>query len=204
MPRQRGTGAALSFRQHCIVQSTIYVCKLIVFSAFVIIYLKLEMHVKGYLLCLLFITAVVNASVGISTKYTIDSDRQLILSNGNIKAIGNVHAVSGDMIVDADEAIYHRENPRNLYITAIGNPIKYKGVTQDGRPFSGRSKKFKYTPETGEVIMMEEAFIQQGENYLSGGVITYNTLTKEMTASSSSGKRVRSVIYPNKVLKPKR
>ncbi|SMG62049.1 hypothetical protein [Cedecea sp. NFIX57] len=44
------------------------------------------------------------------------------------------------MIIDAEEAIYHRENPNNTYITATGNPIKYDGITEDGKPFSGNSK----------------------------------------------------------------
>lgn len=154
---------------------------------------------KGYLIILFFITGTANASEAISNKYTIDSDNQLILSNGNIKAIGHVHAVSGDMTIDAEEAIYHRENPNDTYITATGNPIKYNGITEDGKPFSGNSKKLKYTPETGEVILTDEAFVQQNGNTLSAEVITYNTITKKMIASAATGKRVRSVIYPDKV-----
>ncbi|HAV7685031.1 TPA: hypothetical protein JK765_005184, partial [Escherichia coli] len=95
---------------------------------------------KRYLIILFFITGISDASDALSNKYTIDSDSQLILSNGNIKAVGNVHAVSGDMTIDAEEAIYHREDPDNTYITATGNPIKYNGITEDGRPFSGNSR----------------------------------------------------------------
>ncbi|EGK4254962.1 lipopolysaccharide transport periplasmic protein LptA [Escherichia coli] len=152
-----------------------------------------------YLIILFFITDTSNASEAISNKYTIDSDSQLILSNGNIKAVGNVHAVSGDMTIDADEAIYHRETPDNTYITATGDPIKYNGITEDGKPFSGNSKKFKYTPKTGEVILTDEAFVQQSGNSLSAEVITYNTITRKMTASATPGKRVRSVIYPDNI-----
>lgn len=159
---------------------------------------------KGYLIILFFITGTANASEAISNKYTIDSDNQLILSNGNIKAIGHVHAVSGDMTIDAEEAIYHRENPNDTYITATGNPIKYNGITEDGKPFSGNSKKLKYTPETGEVILTDEAFVQQNGNTLSAEVITYNTITKKMIASAATGKRVRSVIYPDKVSQTKK
>lgn len=160
---------------------------------------------KGCLIILFFITGTANASEAISNKYyTIDSDNQLMLSNGNIKAFGHVHAVSGDMNIDAEEAIYHRENPNDKYITATGNPIKYNGVTEDGKPFSGSSKKLKYTPETGEVILTDEAFVQQNGNNLSAAVITYNTITKKMIASSAPGKRVKSVIYPDKVAQKKK
>lgn len=60
---------------------------------------KMEKHVKGYLISIFFIASFVNASEPISTKYTIDSDRQLILPNGDIKAIGHVYAVSGDITI---------------------------------------------------------------------------------------------------------
>lgn len=64
------------------------------------------------------------------------------------------------MTIDAEEAIYHRENPSDIYITATGNPIKYKGITENGKPFSGKSKKLKYTPETGEMVLTDEVFVQ--------------------------------------------
>lgn len=158
---------------------------------------------KGYLIILFFFTGTANASEAISNKYSIDSDNQLILSNGNIKAVGHVHAVSGDMTIDAEKAIYHRENPNGTYITATGNPIKYNGITEDGKPFSGNSKKLKYTPETGEVILTDEAVVQQNGNTLSAEVIIYNTITKKMIASAAPGKRVRSVIYLDKISQKK-
>lgn len=154
---------------------------------------------KGCLIILFFINSIANASDSISIKYTIYSDYQSILSNGDIKARGHVHAVSGDVTIDADEVFYRRENPSDIYITAKGNPIKYNGITEDGKVFSGNSKKLKFTPKTGETILTEEAFVQQQGNTLSAEVITYNTITKKMIASAAPGKRVRSVIYPDKV-----
>ncbi|MEI2606846.1 lipopolysaccharide transport periplasmic protein LptA [Erwinia aphidicola] len=121
-----------------------------------------------------------------------------------MKAVGYVHAASWDMTIDAEEAIYYRENPNDTYITATGNPIKYNGITEDGKPFSGNSKKLKYTPETGEVILTNEAFVQQNGNNLSAEVITYNTITKKKIASAAPGKIVRSVIYPDKVSQAKK
>lgn len=152
---------------------------------------------KIFLITLCFITGIVNASEIVSNKYIIDSDTQLLLSNGNVKAVGHVHAVSGDLTVDADEAIYHRENPNHAYLIATGNPINYKGITEDGKPFSGNSKKLKYTPETGEVILTDEAVVQQSENMISAEIITYNINTKKITASSTRGNRVKSIIYPD-------
>ncbi len=154
---------------------------------------------KRYMIILFFIMGASNASEAPSNKYTIDSDHQLILSNGNIKAVGNVHAIYGDMTVDAEEAIYHRENFGDIYITATGDPIKYNGITEDGKPFSGYSKKLKYTPKTGEVILTGEAFVQQNGISLLAEIITYNTITKKMNASATPGNRVRSAIYSGKV-----
>lgn len=72
-------------------------------------------------------------------------------------------------------------------------------MTEDGKPFSGKSYKLKYTPETGDVILTDEASVQQNGNTLSAEMIAYNTISKKMTASSVPEKRVRSVIYPASV-----
>nr|WP_241389687.1 hypothetical protein [Serratia marcescens]ULG13081.1 lipopolysaccharide transport periplasmic proteinLptA [Serratia marcescens] len=58
--------------------------------------------------------------------------------------------------------------------------------------------------ETGEVILIDDAFIEQDGNTLSAGVITYNTITKKVIAYSAHGKRVKSVIYPNKLSQKKK
>ncbi|STB68459.1 Uncharacterised protein [Citrobacter freundii] len=61
---------------------------------------------KRLLIVLVSISVIANASDLTSEKYIINSDVQILLPNGDIKAIGHVHAVSGDMIIDAGEAIY--------------------------------------------------------------------------------------------------
>lgn len=54
------------------------------------------------------------------------------------------------------------------------------------------------------VVLTDEAFVQQNGNTLSAEVITYNTITKKMIASAVPGKRVRSVIYPDKISQKKK
>lgn len=62
-----------------------------------------------------FFTALTANSTEItSKKYTIDSDSQSILANGGIRAVGHVHGVSGNLTIEADDAVYHRENPKIL------------------------------------------------------------------------------------------
>ncbi|MCM7239188.1 hypothetical protein M8R50_16710 [Enterobacter bugandensis] len=95
---------------------------------------------KGCFIILFFITGTANASEATSNKYTIDSAHQLILSNGNIKAVGHVHAVSGDMTIDAEEAIYYRENPNDTYMAATGNSIN-QGEARDCRALVGWNDK---------------------------------------------------------------
>ncbi|EAA0892418.1 lipopolysaccharide transport periplasmic protein LptA [Salmonella enterica] len=136
---------------------------------------------------------------GISSHYVIHSDRQILLPDGNIRATGHVHVVSGDMTVDADEATYYREVADNPYLTASGNPVRYNGMTEDGRPFTGRSARLKYNTATGDVTFTGEAFVQQGGNTLSAPAIIYNIHTRKVTASGTGGERVRSVIYPAQV-----
>ncbi|EDW5780695.1 hypothetical protein G6S60_004612 [Salmonella enterica] len=38
----------------------------------------------------------------------MDSDRQELLPDGNIRSTGHVHAVNGDMVIDADKAVYYQ------------------------------------------------------------------------------------------------
>lgn len=154
---------------------------------------------KRLLITFVFISVVANASDLTSEKYIINSDIQILLPNGDIKAIGHVHAVSGDMIIDAGEAIYHQNPHGNNYITATGSPIQYSGKTEGGKPFTGRSKKLKYTPATGEVLLTDDAFVQQDRNTITADLITYNAITKKIIASATEGKRVKSIIYQNKV-----
>ena len=82
------------------------------------------------------------------------------------------------MTIDADEAVCHRENPKKTDVTATENSIKYKGITKDGKTFTGNSKKLKYTPEREEAILIDETFVRLNGNTLSAGIITYNTITK--------------------------
>lgn len=131
--------------------------------------------------------------------YTINSDKQSLLPDGNVKASGNVHVVNGDMVIDANEAIYHRNDPKNPYITASGGPIKYKGKTEDGKVFDGTSIKMKYTINSGELVLSGNAFIRQYDNTLSAQTITYNINTKKMTAFGDAKNRVKTVIYPEQL-----
>lgn len=134
-----------------------------------------------------------------SVVYTIHADTQILLLNGNIKAFGAVQIISGDMKIEADEAIFHRENPNNLFVTATGTPIKYKGMLENGRPFSGHSLELKYVIESGEIILTNKAFIRLQDSTLSASVITYNLQSKKMTATSSNDTRVSGVLYPKQL-----
>lgn len=134
----------------------------------------------------------------LQANYTIHSDRQSLLPDGNILATGQVHIVNGErtLTVDAREAEYHRDNPAATYVTATGNPITYKGVTENGGIFTGRSEKLKYTLSSGEFIFSGDAVVRYGQHTLSAPTIVYNLNTRRITAVSSSRNRVRSVIYP--------
>ncbi|TPW51368.1 hypothetical protein FKD06_11410 [Serratia sp. SRS-8-S-2018] len=138
-----------------------------------------------------------HAAAGLSSHYTIKSDKQKILPNGDLLATGHVHVVSGDMIIDADEATYNRTDPTRAAITAIGTPIKYSGKLEDGTPFTGRSRELDYWLLSGDLSLRGEAFIQHRNNTLSAAKIDYNVNTRKLVAASEPGRRVTSVIYPD-------
>jgi lipopolysaccharide export system protein LptA len=45
----------------------------------------------------------------LSATYTIKSDMQVLLPGGDVKAFGNVLITSGDMVIEAQEAVFHRK-----------------------------------------------------------------------------------------------
>ncbi|HHQ6627931.1 TPA: LptA/OstA family protein [Serratia fonticola] len=146
----------------------------------------------------MFFSSVIYGANGLSKTYTINSDRQLFLTNGDVQAIGRVHIVSGDMTIDAENAIYHRTDPNNTFITANGTPIIYRGRLEDGSAFSGMLKRLKYVIKNGILTLGGDAFIRKNNNTLSAARIDYNIKTKKIVASSQLGRRVTSVIYPDK------
>ncbi|HAX5087906.1 TPA: hypothetical protein JZG55_004999 [Escherichia coli] len=127
-------------------------------------------------------------------KYTIDSDRQEILPDGNIRATGHVHAVNGDMVIDADEAVYYRRNVNIPYITAKGEPVKYSGVTSNGKMFSEVSQEVRYTINTGEIVLTGNACVRMERNRLSADIIRYNVNSGIIVALPRPGSRVKSII----------
>ncbi|NIA80950.1 lipopolysaccharide transport periplasmic protein LptA [Providencia rettgeri] len=154
------------------------------------------------IILLLMLTSYIPCSLGdLSNQYNVYSDKQLLLSNGNVKAIGNVIIISGNMKVSADEAIYHYNKLEGAYITAKGTPIRYNGVLEDGKKFKGTSKNLKYIINKYQIILIGDAFIEQENNTLSAPIITYNIRTKNISASSHSDpkQRVKSVIYPETI-----
>lgn len=132
----------------------------------------------------------------LSATYTIKSDMQVLLPGGDVKAFGNVLITSGDMVIEAQEAVFHRKDRSNLFITATDTPIKYQGILEDGRPFSGNSLELKYVIASGTVNLINKAFIQLQNSSLSAAVIQYNVKTKEMEATRSNDSVVAAVLYP--------
>ncbi|MBJ2097882.1 MULTISPECIES: LptA/OstA family protein [Serratia] len=106
-----------------------------------------------------------------SKSYTINSDKQLVLANGDVQAIGNVHIVNGDMVIDAERATYHQADPNNIFITASGSPITYRGKLEDGSPFTGRSKHLRHMIKKGTLTLSDDAFVRNNNNTLAAARI---------------------------------
>ncbi|WEF26640.1 LptA/OstA family protein [Klebsiella aerogenes] len=156
---------------------------------------------KSFILIMLLLSGsgVYAADNLLSAAYTIKSDTQVLLPNGDVQAFGDVLITSGEMAIQAEEAVFHRNDPANLFITASGDPIKYKGVLEDGRPFTGHSLKLKYVIKSGDVNLINKAFIKLQNSSLSASVITYNIKTKEMEALSSDSRIVAATLYPSEL-----
>ncbi|HAT4910567.1 TPA: lipopolysaccharide transport periplasmic protein LptA [Serratia marcescens] len=155
---------------------------------------------KRHLLLLTCILPSVLYGAGNRSKgYTINSDKQLVLANGDVQAIGNVHIVNGDMVIDAERATYHQADPNNIFITANGAPITYRGKLEDGSPFTGRSKHLRYVIKKSTLTLSGDAFVRNNNNTLAAARIDYNINTKKLVASGQPGRRVTSIIYPDAI-----
>ncbi|WP_334645683.1 hypothetical protein, partial [Escherichia marmotae] len=72
-----------------------------------------------------------------------------------------------------------------------------------------RQKQKKFIMLPSETMIWQPEFTDKTLSRKTGAVqsaeiITYNTITKKMTASATPGQRVRSIIYPDKLSQNKK
>lgn len=97
-----------------------------------------------------------------------------------------------------------RADAITLYRNAAGDPerVEATGTVYFATPTQAmRGDRAVYTLSNGELVVSGNVVLNQGQNVLTGGRLTYNVNTDAATVSGAprgaAGSRVQGVFYPN-------
>lgn len=117
---------------------------------------------------------------------------------------GNVLLKQGTMEIRSTESRVYMVNQELEHIEGDG-PIKMKYLPEITKPWiNGQGEKLHYDAKTGIVTLTGNAKIIQGEDEISGDVMTYDVNKDIVRAVGDGKKQVRIEIKPNSALKDKK
>lgn len=133
-------------------------------------------------------------------------------AKGETVYTGNVKTTQGSLEVYSDQMIVYQKQGKTEKIVATGNPVRLKqrpeGAKEDMR---GTSQRAEYFPETGLLILLDNALVWQGEqadssDRVSSDRIEYDSRRSVMKAGQpvGGGKRVHVTIQPSTQTPPKK
>ncbi len=117
---------------------------------------------------------------------------------------GNVLLKQGTMEIRSTESRVYMVNQELEHIEGDG-PITMKYLPDLAKPWiNGQGEKLHYDAKTGIVTLTGKAKMVQGEDEITGDVMTYD-VNKDVVRAVGSGKnQVRIEIKPNSALKDKK
>lgn len=109
---------------------------------------------------------------------------------------GRAEVTQGDNRIRADAiTLYRNASGDPERVEAIGT-VYFVTPTQ-----SMRGDRAVYTMSSGEIVVTGNVTLNQGQNVLTGGRLTYNVNTDAATMAGaprgSAGSRIQGVFYPN-------
>ncbi|MES9993464.1 MAG: lipopolysaccharide transport periplasmic protein LptA [Candidatus Thiodiazotropha sp.] len=118
---------------------------------------------------------------------------------------GNVEITQGSLKLWTERLWIHRRQGKTEKIIAEGAPVRFRQLMdkEDGE-VRGEAMRIEITVESDEMLMIDDALLQQGGNRFRNDRIIYNRSKAMVRAGSSAqGKqRVRVVIEPKQQSKP--
>ncbi len=135
-------------------------------------------------------------------KLYIDSlDQQLDMQNNTVTFTGDVKIRQGSISIDADKVIIVRDGDKegSEVIEAFGNPIHFSQKQENGKLVKGQSKKLHYELKAEKLILTGAAVLEQQNSSVKAEQITYLVKAQKMEATTSSGKRVITVLEPSEL-----
>lgn len=118
---------------------------------------------------------------------------------GETVYIGDVKATQGSLEVLGDKMIVYQKGGQTEKIVVTGNPTRLKQTPEGGKEdIHGTSQRADYFPDTGILILYDEALVWQGQNSTASDIIEYDTKNGLFKAGSptTSRKRVHVKMQP--------
>lgn len=117
---------------------------------------------------------------------------------GIAKYIGHVHAKQGTTQMDADKVTLLRNKNHQIdTIIALGNPAHYTTLPDHERKIlDAKAQVIEYYPQSGKVVLKQNATVKMGDNTFSGPHIIYNMKQQTVVSLPSKNNQTHIVITP--------
>jgi lipopolysaccharide export system protein LptA len=112
---------------------------------------------------------------------------------------GNVVVTQGSLKLWADRLWIHRRDGKTQKFISEGKPTRFRQLTDDQQEIRGRALRAEFYVDRDELLLFDEAVLEQGADQFHSDRIVYNRVTSQVRAGASAeGKqRVRAVIEPS-------
>jgi lipopolysaccharide export system protein LptA len=123
---------------------------------------------------------------------------------GETVYIGNVRFTQGSIETLSDKMIVYQKNGKTEKVVNFGNPTRLKQKPEPDKPdWHGTGQRAEYYPDTGLLILFEDALAWQGDDpdssdRVASDRIEYDSRKSVMKAGTPNkgGKRVHVTIHP--------
>jgi lipopolysaccharide export system protein LptA len=151
------------------------------------------------LLCLLVSSSAQALSSDREQPLTLEADSASIDEGSGVSLYeGNVIVTQGSLKLWADRLWIHRRDGKTEKLISEGAPTRFRQLTDDRQEVKGRALRAEFYVDRDELLLYDEAVLEQGADQFRSDRIVYNRATAQVRAGASAkGKqRVRVIIEP--------
>ena len=136
---------------------------------------------------------------------TLEADSASIDDGSGVSLYeGNVVVTQGSLKLWADKLWIHRRDGKTEKLISEGKPTHFEQLTDDQQMIRGHALRAEFYPQKDELLLFDDAVLEQGEDRFSSDRIRYDRGTAQVRAGTSAqGKqRVQVIIEPQKKATP--
>ncbi len=143
---------------------------------------------------------IVNAAPVPEEPIVLEADKAEIDDKKGVSVYtGSVKLTRGVLTVLADTLTVYRNKQELQKIIAVGAPVHlHQAASATTKETRAEGRRAEYDPKSGDVLLLENAVLQQDRNEFSGNEIRYNVNSEFVNATkgAAADQRVRVVIHP--------